>query len=154
MTVRRTPRPRASSSADTTNQPTEPTLAVTELERQAQVTGRAPSWAPDELATAGRENLDPVRIARYDDKEDGDAAGETAMLFELGLPEKPTVVDLGAGTGPVHAPGRQRTGRVVAVDISPTMLEHLAAKLERSGTRPRPSAMGGSAPSSKSTSVT
>jgi ubiquinone/menaquinone biosynthesis C-methylase UbiE len=106
-----------------------------ERERQARETDWAPSWVPDELATAGRENLDPVHVARYDNKEDGDAAGETGMLFELGLPETPTVVDLGAGTGQFTLQVAKRAGRVVAVDVSPVMLEHLTAKLKLSGVR-------------------
>ncbi len=98
------------------------------------VTGREP-WVPDELATAGRENLDPVHAARYDDKEDADAASESALLFELDLGERPTVVDLGAGTGQFTLEVAKRAGRVVAVDVSSVMLERLRAKLERAGRR-------------------
>lgn len=90
---------------------------------------------PDELATAGRENLDPVHVARYDDKEDADASAEVAMLFALDLPEQPTVVDLGAGTGQFALEAATRAGRVVAVDVSPAMLERLAEKVQRSGCR-------------------
>ena len=104
-------------------------------ERQALETDRAPSWVPDEFATAGRENLDPVHVARYDSKEDGDAVGETALLFERGLPAKPTVVDLGAGTGQFALQVAERAGRVVAVDVSPVMLERLTAKLKLAGVR-------------------
>ena len=38
---------------------------------------------PDELLTAGRENLDADHVARYDRKEDGDADEEVAMLLGL-----------------------------------------------------------------------
>ncbi|HTU77760.1 MAG TPA: class I SAM-dependent methyltransferase [Solirubrobacteraceae bacterium] len=95
------------------------------------LSGREP-WLPAELATAGRENLDPAHVARYDAKEDAHAADEVAMLFGLGLPGRPIVVDLGAGTGQFTLEVAKTASRVVAVDVSPVMLERLAAKLERS----------------------
>ncbi len=98
------------------------------------ITGRE-SWVPDELATAGAENLDPDHAVRYDGKEDADAAGEAALLFALDLPAQPTVVDLGAGTGQFTLEAAKWAGRVVAVDVSPVMLERLLAKLERAGRR-------------------
>lgn len=58
-----------------------------------------PRWLLDELATAGRENLDPDHVARYDGKEDANATGEVALLLDHGLDQGSEVVDLGAGTG-------------------------------------------------------
>lgn len=92
-----------------------------------------PPWLLDELATAGRENLDPDHVARYDDKEDADAMGEIALLLEHGLDERSAVVDLGAGTGQFALLAAAVCARVVAVDVSPLMLARLRAKLEASG---------------------
>ncbi len=83
----------------------------------------------DELAHAGRENLDPAHVARYDGKEDADAAAELAALQAAGLGEDATVVDLGAGTGQFALVAAAAVRRVVAVDVSPAMLDHLRAKL-------------------------
>jgi len=58
-----------------------------------------PGWLPDELAVAGRENLDPGHAARYDGKEDAGAAAEVALLRRVGLTPAAAVVDIGAGTG-------------------------------------------------------
>ena len=91
------------------------------------------SWIPDELATAGRENRDPAHVARYDAKEDAGAEGEVARLLAAGLPERATVVDLGAGTGQFSLAVAAHAGRVVAVDVSPAMLERLEANIERAG---------------------
>lgn len=55
----------------------------------------APSWFPDELTHAGRENLDAEHVARYDDKEDAHAASEVALLRELGLSPRSVVVEIG-----------------------------------------------------------
>ncbi len=98
------------------------------------VTGSEP-WVPDELGMAGRENLDRDHVLRYDDKEDGHAADEVATLLALGLPVRPTVIDLGAGTGQFTLAVAPYARRVVAVDVSPVMLERLAAKVAGAAAR-------------------
>ena len=90
---------------------------------------RATGWTVDEVAFAGRENLDPKHVARYDAKEDGGAAAELAMLGELGIGSEATVVDLGAGTGQFTLAAAPAVRRVVAVDVSPVMLARLREKL-------------------------
>ena len=87
------------------------------------------SWFPDELVTAGRENLDPAHVARYDHKQDSQALAEVELLLALGLPDRPIVIDLGAGTGQFSLAMAPHAERVVAVDVSPVMLERLRAKL-------------------------
>ena len=79
-------------------------------------------WRLDEIAHAGRENLDADHVARYDDKEDADAAAEVRLLEELGMNSASTVLDLGAGTGQLTLAAAPRCRRVVAVDVSPVML--------------------------------
>jgi SAM-dependent methyltransferase len=91
------------------------------------------SWFPDELVTAGRENRDPAHVDRYDAKEDAGAAGEVALLLAAGLPARPTVVDLGAGTGQFTLAVAEHAARVVAVDVSPEMLERLEANVAGAG---------------------
>jgi SAM-dependent methyltransferase len=91
------------------------------------------AWVVDELAYAGRENLDAAHVARYDGKEDGGAAAELAELRAAGLGADATVVDLGAGTGQFALAAAGAVRRVVAVDVSPAMLEHLRAKLHERG---------------------
>lgn len=91
-----------------------------------------PAWLLDELAYAGRENLDPTHVASYDEKEDAKAAEEVRYLAEAGvLNDNATVVDLGAGTGQFTLAVAPRCARVVAVDVSPLMLDHLERKLQR-----------------------
>jgi ubiquinone/menaquinone biosynthesis C-methylase UbiE len=91
------------------------------------------SWVVDELAHAGRENLDAGHVARYDGKEDGGAAEEVAALRAAGLGADATVVDMGAGTGQFALAAAAAVRRVLAVDVSPAMLERLRAKLRDSG---------------------
>lgn len=87
----------------------------------------------DEVASAGRENLDRDHVARYDAKEDAGAADEVALLEELGLDSGSLVVDLGAGTGQLTLAVAPRCAQVVAVDVSAVMLEHLRAKVGAAG---------------------
>lgn len=44
-----------------------------------------PGWLLDEVAGAGRENVDVEHVARYDAKEHADADEELVLLKELGL---------------------------------------------------------------------
>jgi ubiquinone/menaquinone biosynthesis C-methylase UbiE len=83
----------------------------------------------DELAGAGRENLDPDHVARYDGKMDAAGAHEVALLADLGLGSDSVVVDIGAGTGQFTLAAAHRCARVVAVDISPVMLARLQERV-------------------------
>jgi ubiquinone/menaquinone biosynthesis C-methylase UbiE len=88
-----------------------------------------PGWVLDEVASAGRENLDAQHVALYDTKEDAGAADDVAVLQRLGLDGQSLVVDLGAGTGQFTLAAAAVCGRVVAVDVSPVMLDLLRTKL-------------------------
>jgi len=95
--------------------------------------GPRPGWLLDELGSAGRENLDPAHVARYDEKEDAGAAAEVALLEGLGLGPGSTVVELGPGTGQLTLAVAPRCRRLVAVDVSAPMLERLRGKLPAAG---------------------
>jgi FkbM family methyltransferase len=90
-------------------------------------------WLLDEVASAGRENLDPGHVARYDLKEDAGAAAEVRLLLGVALGPDSVVVDIGAGTGQFTLAVAAACARVVAVDVSPVMLRALRAKVEAAG---------------------
>lgn len=92
--------------------------------------GRRPGWLIDEVTAAGRENLDPEHVARYDSKMDAGAADEVVFLQAAGLNADSTVVDLGAGTGQFTRAVATCCRRVVAVDVSAVMLAALRANVE------------------------
>jgi ubiquinone/menaquinone biosynthesis C-methylase UbiE len=92
-----------------------------------------PRWYLDELAHAGPEHLDPAYVAGYDRKAGVDPAAELAHLRKFGLGERSTLVDLGAGTGVVALAAAPLCRRVVAVDVSSSMLAALRRKVEDRG---------------------
>jgi SAM-dependent methyltransferase len=86
------------------------------------------SWRLDELAFAGREHLDPVYVAGYEEKAAVDWSEDVAILQALGIGSTSTVVDLGAGTGAFAEAIAPHVGRVVAVDVSEAMVTALRAR--------------------------
>lgn len=88
-----------------------------------------PGWLLDEVANAGRENLDPEHVSRYDLKEDAGTADEVRLLKELGLAGDSVVVEIGTGTGQFATAVAPACLRVVAVDVSPIMLNLLREKV-------------------------
>ena len=92
-----------------------------------------PTWFVDEVARAGRENLDAAHVARYDAKMDAEAESEVALLRDLGLTGDSLAVELGAGTGQFTLEVAAVCARVIAVDVSPVMLDRLRGKVEARG---------------------
>lgn len=88
-----------------------------------------PSWFIDELAHAGRENRDAEHVARYDAKEDADAAAEVELLRGAGMGADSRLVEFGPGTGQFTVVAAPRCATVTAVDVSPQMLARLEAKI-------------------------
>ena len=84
------------------------------------------------MASAGRASLDGDHVTRYDDISDSCGPAEAALLVELGLDEYSCVADLGAGTGQFTLAVAPACSRVVAVDVSPVMLERLRSKVANS----------------------
>jgi SAM-dependent methyltransferase len=85
-------------------------------------------WLPDELALAGPEHVDPDAVAIYEQKARFDPEPDLALLRGHGLGSDSTVVDLGAGTGVFAFAAARVARRVVAVDVSPSMVDTWRAK--------------------------
>jgi SAM-dependent methyltransferase len=94
-----------------------------------------PAWLLDELANAGRENLDRDHVERYDRKMDARAAEEMEFLRSRGLDASSVVVELGCGTGQFALAAASLCRRVVAVDVSPFMRETLRRKRDAADLR-------------------
>jgi SAM-dependent methyltransferase len=86
-------------------------------------------WWLDERAHAGAEHLDAAYVAGYERKAGYDPAPDVDVLVRHGLNRESTVVDLGCGTGVFALAVAPRSGRVVAVDVSPAMAAVVRAKV-------------------------
>jgi len=82
----------------------------------------------NELASAGRENLDAIHASLYDTKEDAAAVEEAALCRQFGVTKESVVVEIGAGTGQFTLAVAPLCARVIAVDVSPVMLKVLREK--------------------------
>jgi SAM-dependent methyltransferase len=88
----------------------------------------AASWQLDEVAQAGAEHLDADYVAGFDQKSATDWREDVEVLRALGIGEKSTVVDLGAGTGSFAQAIAPHVARVVAVDVSVPMVAAIRAR--------------------------
>ena len=93
------------------------------------------SWFIDELAHAGPQHLDEDFVAGYDRKQGHpDVDADLDILRAHGvLTGQATVVDLGAGTGRFARAAAAHCRRVVAVDVSPAMIEHARRRADQAG---------------------
>jgi 2-polyprenyl-3-methyl-5-hydroxy-6-metoxy-1,4-benzoquinol methylase len=89
--------------------------------------------APDELALAGAEHLDPVYVDGYERKAQFDPTDDLVELRSHGLGTASTLIDFGAGTGTFALAAASHCRRVIAVDVSPVMVEALRLKAEEQG---------------------
>ena len=94
-----------------------------------------PGWIMNEKQNAGEEHLDPEEVARFDEKLPFDPSTEINLLLEFGLSEEDTVVDFGTGTGVFPLAIAEHCNRVVANDVSETMLDVVRRRMETRGIR-------------------
>ena len=90
-------------------------------------------WMIDELGHAGQEHLDAGFVPGYDRKQGFDPSEDVSLLRRHGLDAGSTLVDLGAGTGRFALAAAALCGRVVAVDVSPVMLDLLHRRVAEAG---------------------
>ncbi|MEX1091675.1 MAG: class I SAM-dependent methyltransferase [Acidimicrobiia bacterium] len=91
-----------------------------------------PVWWLEEEAFAGEEHLDESYVAGYDAKSQVDPSEDIEKLVSLGLGESSVLVDLGAGTGVFSLAAAETGAAVVAVDVSPAMVDSIRERAEQS----------------------
>jgi SAM-dependent methyltransferase len=103
-----------------------------------------PPWFLDETAHAGPEHLDAF-VSGYDQKQGHpDPEPDLEVLRRFGcLTSCGTIVDLGAGTGRFALGAAAHCGRVVAVDISQAMVEHIRRSTADAGVKNVECVVGG-----------
>ncbi|WP_330633356.1 class I SAM-dependent methyltransferase [Halocatena halophila] len=93
----------------------------------------AARWTLNEKQHAGEEHFETEAVAQFDEKMPFDPASEIEILEEMGLSKEDTVVDLGTGTGVLPIAIADHCDRVVAVDISETMIKMVDKSIEKYG---------------------
>ncbi|MCU1360793.1 MAG: class SAM-dependent methyltransferase [Ilumatobacteraceae bacterium] len=91
------------------------------------------NWWLDEAAHAGLEHLDPQYVAGYEAKAGYDPAEDIDVLQRHGLDQTSVVVDLGAGTGRFTVDVAPHCAQVIAVDVSPAMVDALRLRVRGAG---------------------
>lgn len=86
-----------------------------------------------ETASAGPEHLDPAYVAAYDRKARVDPTDDLDELRARGFGPTSTLIDFGAGTGTFAVAAASICERVIAVDVSPAMVEALRTKVREHG---------------------
>jgi SAM-dependent methyltransferase len=86
-----------------------------------------------EIALAGPEHLDAAYVAAYDQKAGFDPAGDLDALRDRGLDAHSTLIDFGAGTGTLAVAAASICKRVIAVDVSPAMVDAIRSKAADAG---------------------
>lgn len=87
-------------------------------------------WWLDESAYAGDEHLDHDYVAGYDAKAQFDPTEDIEKLRALGMDESSLLVDMGAGTGVFALAAAEAGISVIAVDVSPAMVEVIRDRAE------------------------
>ena len=90
-------------------------------------------WMIEERDYAGAEHLNDAFVAAYDRKQQFDPSADVAALADHGLGRDSTLVDLGAGTGTFALAAAATIGRVVAVDVSVSMVHMIGQRAEALG---------------------
>ncbi len=88
---------------------------------------------PDELDYAGPEHLDHDYVAAYNRKQKYDPTGDVEELRRRGLDGSSTLLDMGCGTGTFTLAVAPHCGRVIAVDVSNAMVDHLTSSVAERG---------------------
>ena len=86
-----------------------------------------------EIALAGPEHLDAAYVAGYDRKAGFDPRPDLEALRVRGLGAESTLVDFGAGTGALAVAAASICKRVVAVDVSPAMVDAIRSRAAAAG---------------------
>ena len=82
-----------------------------------------PDWYYDELRQVGLDFADTAEVAAYDRNQGRDPADDRALLASLSLGRSDRLVDIGCGTGQFACEAAKLVGEVIALDVSPAMLD-------------------------------
>jgi putative AdoMet-dependent methyltransferase len=83
----------------------------------------SPDWYYDELRQLGVDFADAAAVAAYDRNQGREPAEDRALIADLGIGPSDLVIDIGCGTGQFACEAAKVAREVIAVDVSPAMLD-------------------------------
>ncbi|MCX9010629.1 MAG: methyltransferase domain-containing protein, partial [Candidatus Methanoperedens sp.] len=95
-----------------------------------------PVWQYDEMQQVGTDYTDEVQVEAYDRQMQKlrDVNEETeAIIKSIDLKRNDTIIEIGTGTGSFAIEAAQHCGKVIAIDVSPRMLEFAQQKARMMG---------------------
>jgi cyclopropane fatty-acyl-phospholipid synthase-like methyltransferase len=90
-----------------------------------------PEWQWNEIQQVGTDYTDVAEVQRYDRRMQQFrdlAAEDKAILAELNLPQRASVLEIGTGTGHFARTAARAGCTVTALDVSAVMLEYAASR--------------------------
>ncbi|MFY9984618.1 MAG: class I SAM-dependent methyltransferase [Chthoniobacterales bacterium] len=93
----------------------------------------SPDWQYDEFHGFALDFHDPVQVKLYDGQQGTDLDAESQIVRFLGISEKDTLIEYGAGTGAFVEAAARVCRHVHAVDVSRAMIEYASERLGKIG---------------------
>jgi len=93
----------------------------------------SPDWYYDELRQLGVDFADAAEVAAYDRNQGRDPAEDRALVAALGLGPSDRLIDIGCGTGQFACEAAKIVREVIALDISPAMLDFARGRAAAAG---------------------
>lgn len=94
---------------------------------------RSADWYHDDLQHVGLDFSDPVQVATYDARQRSTDQAAAQLLHDIGARPGHTLADIGCGTGVLACQAALAGCQVLAVDISPAMLEAARSRAQTLG---------------------
>jgi putative AdoMet-dependent methyltransferase len=93
----------------------------------------SPDWYYDELRQIGVDFADAEQVAAYDRNQGRDPAEDRALVAALGIGPSDLVIDVGCGTGQFAGEAARIAREVIALDVSPAMLDFARRRAAEAG---------------------
>jgi ubiquinone/menaquinone biosynthesis C-methylase UbiE len=93
----------------------------------------SPEWYYDELRQVGLDFADAAEVAAYDRNQGSDPLEDRRLVAALGIGPADLVIDIGCGTGQFAREAARAARAVIALDVSPAMLDYARSRAIASG---------------------
>src|SRR5690242_8009914 len=93
----------------------------------------SPDWYYDELRQVGVDFADAAAVAAYDRNQGRDPEEDRRLVAALGIGPADLLIDVGCGTGQFVREAAKAARAVIALDVSPAMLDYARGRAAAAG---------------------